>query len=61
MKIQRKLLTKEQKEKICLNNKSCYLCPIAIHRDDDYVCYDDIERLSDEISCFWSEEIEVDI
>lgn len=59
MRVQRKLLTEEQKTKICTKQKNNYCdnCPLRLGAN----CYDDIERLQKEIDDYWNEEIEVNI
>lgn len=60
MKVQRKLLTDEQKEKICkAYGYHCYKCPIMKEFDDSQRCIEDVKEMEDFIKEYWDEEIEV--
>ena len=58
MKIQRKLLTGEQKEKMC--DLDCIHCKLAIDIIFFKTCYRNIAQIEKTIKDFWNEEIEVE-
>lgn len=63
IKVQRKLLTREQKEAICKQHKLCRnngkKCPLLFAYDDDMFCYVTAEKLQQDLEDYWSEEIEL--
>lgn len=59
MKTQRKLLTDEQKKKICKEHKICFNCPMLLSILDNKCCYDVVNRLEQEIKNYWDEEIDL--
>ena len=65
IKIQRKCLTAEQKEKICSQFDTCTnkkgKCPLMFKYQDDEYCYATAEGLKKEVEDFWNEEVEIDI
>jgi len=62
MKTQRKLLTEEQKDKICkAYGYHCYKCPIMKEFDDGYWCTIGVKEMEDFIREFWNEEIEIEV
>jgi len=62
-KVQRKLLTREQKEAICKHHKLCQnngkKCPLLFVYDDDMFCYVTAEKLQQDLEDYWSDEIEL--
>lgn len=65
MKIQRKLLTSEQKKAICEQHKDEYDlckndCPLFIEIDHEDYCAKTICYLEQIIKDFWNEEVEVE-
>lgn len=60
MKIQRKLLTANQRAKYCSEHK-CNSCPIRGRVNGHYVCTSDVLQIEKEIRAFWDEEIDIDI
>lgn len=64
MKIQRKLLTGEQKQKICsktdgMLSAGCLECPMAIEMFELIFCWKDIKKLQNKIDKYWNEEVTV--
>ena len=61
MKIQRKLLTDEQKQYIC-DTHSCDNCPLA-HRSESGVtiCWKKVEQMKKDFDKYWNNEIEVNL
>lgn len=59
MKIQRKLLTEEQKRKIC-GGRVCYDCPMAYRDDGLYHSCEKVRRTEESIRNYWDEEVEVE-
>ena len=68
MKIQRKLLTKEQKKAICEEyrgrRKYCKDgCPLTTYIGEEFVCcsprFESIQDLEQAIKDYWDEEVEV--
>ena len=66
MKIQRKLLTDEQKKTICekhtkdSDEKSCLdSCPLILNIFGIEWCYKDVDGIEQAIKDYWNEEIEV--
>lgn len=62
-KIQRKLLTEEQKKAICKNVSKyhCKICPLMKEFDDAQMCIEDVKAMEDFIKDYWNEEVEVDL
>jgi hypothetical protein len=60
MKIQRKLLTKEQKAAICKSN-TCVDCPLLMRGVNIHGCYSRADRITQDIENFWNEEVEVEV
>ena len=65
-KIQRKLLTTEQREEICKANKRiCHICPLAMNFRDRIYCdnlkVNTIHHIEDTIKEYWNEEVGVDL
>ena len=60
MKIQRKHLTKKQKDDICKkyskDDKCNGACPLAMN----FVCFVCLEKIKKDIKNFWNEEIELE-
>lgn len=62
MKIQRKLLTEEQKKAICKSvTGRCSICPVMKEFDDARMCIEDVKAMEDFIKDYWNEEVEVDL
>ena len=66
MKIQRKLLTSEQKQKICsktdgMLTSGCLECPLGIEIFGLIFCWKDINELQQRLKEYWDEEVEVDL
>ena len=60
MKIQRKLLSKEQKDQICNKYEDCSRgCPLKFSLFGEKTCYKQIEGVEYAIKEFWNEEIEI--
>jgi hypothetical protein len=60
MKIQRKLLTKEQKDEICKKSEyHCYQCPLNKEHENIPYCYGEIGEMESFINEYWNEEIEI--
>lgn len=58
-KIQRKLLTKEQKNRIC-SKYACDNCPLAYRTlKGEVMCWERLEVHQRDIDRFWSEEVDV--
>lgn len=61
MRIQRKLLTKEQKDAICnkySSNGDCQgNCPLTLN----FYCFGHLEAIQKQIEDFWNEEIEIEV
>lgn len=66
MKLQRKLLTKEQKDSICEEYKTalsdedcpeCFGCPLQLTLGELNFCYKKIDKINNEIEKFWNKEI----
>lgn len=62
MKIQRKLLTEEQKKAICKNVSKyhCNTCPLMKEFDEEQWCIEDVKAMEDFIKDYWNEEIEIE-
>ena len=64
MKIQRKLLTGEQREKICeqYEDKGCSYCPLRVDFDmgNGWASCDWVKEKEKQIAYYWNEEIEVE-
>lgn len=64
MKIQKKLLTDEQKAIICKTHV-CYNCPLRLKIKNisfsSSCCYQNIVSIEKDIKNFWNEEVEVEI
>ena len=60
-KIQRKLLTEEQKNDICENNPACSRCPLFTTIAEQRFCWKEITQIERKIKTFWNEEVEVDL
>ena len=61
MKVQRKLLTGEQKKEICKKYRNCEDgCPLYAWVDTDLTCWQHIAAIEQDIEDYWNEEIEVD-
>lgn len=60
-KIQRKLLTEEQKKAICKSvaKYHCNICPLMKEFDDTQMCIEDVKAMEDFIKDYWNEEIEI--
>ena len=58
MKVQRKLLTEEQRTKIC--DCDCLHCKLAVTIFGFKTCYRNIDQVEKTIKNFWNEEIEVE-
>jgi hypothetical protein len=66
VRTQRKLLTDDQKKKICtktdgMDTSGCLECPLNVFLWDIACCHKDIARLQEAINEYWNEEIEVDV
>ena len=59
MKIQRKLLTKEQKMKICGNRRTCDGCPMVYEFNGIYYSCNQVKSTEQRIKHYWNEEIEI--
>lgn len=64
MKIQRKLLTTEQRKEVCKANKhGCLRCPLAMNFRDRIYCdnlkVNTIQHIEDTIKEYWNKEIVV--
>ena len=58
IKIQRKLLTDEQKKYICEHVEQCSQCPL---RSGSFRCFTDARVARDEIDRYWNGEIKVQL
>ena len=59
MKIQRKLLTDEQKKFIC-DTHMCDNCPLAYRiASGEVICWKLVEQMKQEFESFWNKEVEV--
>lgn len=59
MKIQRKLLTEEQKNEIC-NKRICDNCQLAFRtHTGETLCWQRVEHLKKDIDKFWNEEVDI--
>ena len=58
MKVQRKLLTKEQKTWIC-DTHTCDNCPLLFKNGTLAICYERTEKLANEIKNFWNAEVDI--
>ena len=59
-KIQRKLLTEEQKKKLCRKNLNCIpYCPMAFQCGGITYSCRDVKAIEDTIKEYWNKEIEV--
>lgn len=65
MKIQRKLLTDEQKKAICksIAEYHCNSCPLSKEYKEtrEIYCYAEMKDLQEFINDYWNGEIEVDL
>jgi hypothetical protein len=61
-KIQRKLLTEEQKKAICksVSKYHCNTCPLMKEFDEEPMCIEDVKAMEDFIKDYWNEEIEIE-
>ena len=60
-KIQRKLLTNEQKRAICrAKGYHCSKCPLELTFDDSSYCYSEVKDLEDAVQNYWNEEIKIE-
>lgn len=63
MKKQLKLLTDEEKRKICDKYvRTCrrLICPLRFHVGNELYCYRDIHKLEDRIKEYWNQEVNTD-
>lgn len=69
-KIQRKLLTEEQKKAICekYRGKRIYCkaeCPLSDYIGEEFVCcspkFESVQDLEQSIKDYWNEEIEIEV
>lgn len=60
-KIQRKLLTKEQKMKLCGNRRTCDGCPMVYEFNGIYYSCNQVKSTEQRIKKYWNEEVEVDL
>lgn len=59
MKVQKKLLTKEQKQNICDQvHCECEVCPLNYKLGDKWLCHDELKELLDTIQKWWCEEVD---
>jgi hypothetical protein len=59
-KIQRKLLTEEQKKAICKSVKyHCNTCPLMKEFYEEQMCIEDVKAMEDFIKDYWNEESEI--
>jgi len=64
MKTKRKLLTQEQKDKICLkynNNEFCDGCPARAIIGAEVRCFSSVRSLEHQIEKYWNGEVEIDL
>lgn len=60
MKIQRKLLTKKQKNEICNRHSKDGKCNGAGPLAMNFICFVGLEKIEKDIKNFWNEEIELE-
>lgn len=61
-KIQRKLLTEEQKRAICRKNRNCIPnCPMVFQCGGITYSCRDVKEIEETIRNYWNEEVEVDL
>ena len=61
MKVQRKLLTRKQKNDICENNPACSRCPLFTAIAEQRFCWKEFTQIERKIKTFWNEEIEIGV
>ena len=61
MKKLRKLLTTEEKDRICMKTFKCEDCPLSMNLVGNFnSCYTMVEHMEELIKTYWNTEIEVD-
>lgn len=59
MKLQRKLVTHEQKMQMC-DEYRCLACPMTLKFKDLYFDCGEVQKLEQALKDYWNKEIEVD-